>query len=245
MQLIVCFDSGLATSPHHTLKEKWSRFDLKSRVTGGTKIQPGIPWIGENLSQIESNILQLLCIPGWILVPPVTQLFRSKTKIDSNVLQLLIFPGWILVPPVTQLFRSKWLHFCLSVSSKVLSGGFLLLHWIFFSIFRKIFHFRIVLLSPQPPGHRLTKQCDFPYLLATSGNSPLLFYFIPIPLLFPLFLLVCPTFILQICYVHACELRFWIFLTVGCFGGRFYLFLFVEGFILFFIKIVKDYNVSL
>ena len=34
-----------------------------------------------------------------------------SSQFDSNILQLLRIPGWILVPPVTQLFRSKWLHF--------------------------------------------------------------------------------------------------------------------------------------
>ena len=34
-----------------------------------------------------------------------------SSQFDSNILQLLGIPGWILVPPVTQHFRSKWLHF--------------------------------------------------------------------------------------------------------------------------------------
>ena len=33
------------------------------------------------------------------------------SQIDSNILQSLGIPGRILVPPVTQLFKSKWLHF--------------------------------------------------------------------------------------------------------------------------------------
>ena len=36
------------------------------------------------------------------------------SQFDSNILQLLGIPGWILVPPVTQVFRSKWLHFSFS-----------------------------------------------------------------------------------------------------------------------------------
>ena len=74
-------------------KEKWSHFDLKSWVTGGTKIRPGIPsnWriLESNWLNIESQIINL------------TQIF----------LQLLGIPGRILVSPLTQLFRSKWLHF--------------------------------------------------------------------------------------------------------------------------------------
>ena len=34
-----------------------------------------------------------------------------SSQFDSNILQLLGIPGRILVPPATQLFRSKWLHF--------------------------------------------------------------------------------------------------------------------------------------
>ena len=56
-------------------KKKWSHFDLKSWVTGGTKIRPGI------LS--NWRILKLLGIPGLILLPPVTQIFRSKWLIFS------------------------------------------------------------------------------------------------------------------------------------------------------------------
>ena len=48
----------------YTLKEKMGHFDLNSWVTGGTKIRPGFRVIREYLSQI--------------LVPPVTQLFRSN-----------------------------------------------------------------------------------------------------------------------------------------------------------------------
>ena len=72
-------------------KKKWSHFDLKSWVTSGTKIRPGIP---SNWKIFESN---------WL-----------------SILQLLGILGRILVHPMTQLFRSKWLHFfvqCLAFSS--------------------------------------------------------------------------------------------------------------------------------
>ena len=42
------------------------------------KFDPGLRVIREYLSQIDSTILQLLGIPGRILIPPVTRLFRSK-----------------------------------------------------------------------------------------------------------------------------------------------------------------------
>ena len=34
-----------------------------------------------------------------------------SSQFDSNILKLLEIPCRFLVPPVTQLFRSKWLHF--------------------------------------------------------------------------------------------------------------------------------------
>ena len=72
-------------------------------------------------SQIDSNILQLLTLPGRIIIPPVTQLLRSKwlnffsrstERKNSHFDKKL---GQILVPPVTQLFRPKWLNFFQSV----------------------------------------------------------------------------------------------------------------------------------
>ena len=79
-------------------KKKWSHFDLKSWVTGGTKIWTGIPsyW-----RIFESN---------WLDTESQFD-FNITSQFDSNILQLLGIPGWNLVPPVTQLFRSKWLHF--------------------------------------------------------------------------------------------------------------------------------------
>ena len=71
-------------------KKKWSHFDQKSWVTGRTKIWPGIP---SNWRIFESNWLDI------------------ESQLDSNILQLLGIPGRILVLPVTRLFRSKWHHF--------------------------------------------------------------------------------------------------------------------------------------
>ena len=82
----------------HSLKEKWRHFDLKSLVTDGTKIRPGIP---SNWRIFESNWVKL-CL-------------SISSQFDSNILQLLGIPDRISVPPVTQFFRSKWLHFSFSV----------------------------------------------------------------------------------------------------------------------------------
>ena len=40
---------------------------------------------------------------------------KWKEMNERNILQLLGIPGRILVPPVTQFFRSKWNHLFLSV----------------------------------------------------------------------------------------------------------------------------------
>ena len=45
-------------------KKKWIHFDLKSWVTGGTKIRPGFRVIGEYLSQIDS-ILRVKLTRYW------------------------------------------------------------------------------------------------------------------------------------------------------------------------------------
>ena len=87
------FDGRNGSFKAHTLK-KWSHFDLKSWVTGGTKKRPGIPGfidIDSNIesqfnllsifSQFDSNILQLLGIPGRILVLPVTQLLGQNDSL--------------------------------------------------------------------------------------------------------------------------------------------------------------------
>ena len=67
-----------------------SHFDLKSWVTCGNKIRPGI---SRNWRTFESS---------WLSI---------TSQYDSNILQLLVIAGRILFPQVTQLFRSKWLHF--------------------------------------------------------------------------------------------------------------------------------------
>ena len=70
-------------------KKKWSHFDLKSRVSGGT-----------NNSTRDSSKWRIF-ESNWLSI---------SSQFDSNILQFLGIPGRILVPPVTQLYRSKWLH---------------------------------------------------------------------------------------------------------------------------------------
>ena len=43
-------------------------------------------------------------------LPTLEEKWRNHFD-DSSILQLLEIPGRILVPKVTQIFRSKWLHF--------------------------------------------------------------------------------------------------------------------------------------
>ena len=71
-------------------RQKGSHFDLKMWVTDGTKIRPGIPsdW--------------LIFVSNWLDI---------ESQIDSNIFQLLGIPGLIIDSSVTQIFRSKWLLF--------------------------------------------------------------------------------------------------------------------------------------
>ena len=95
-------------------KKNWSHFDLKSWVSGGTKTRSGIPSIWK--------------IFEWNWVDIESQFY-------SNILQLPGNPGRILVPPVTQLFRSKWLHFflpayyCAIGIESVILSPMCLIHW--------------------------------------------------------------------------------------------------------------------
>ena len=79
----------LQTPANLTERKKWSHFDLKIWVTGGTIIWPGIP---SNSRIFESNCLDI------------------ASQFNSNILQLLRILDRILVQPVTQIFKSKWLH---------------------------------------------------------------------------------------------------------------------------------------
>ena len=89
-------------------KKKWSHFDLKSRVTCGSKILPGIP---SNWRMFESNWLDIESQIDSILIVKLTIWLSILSQFDWNILKLLGITGRILVPPVTKLFWSKWLHF--------------------------------------------------------------------------------------------------------------------------------------
>ena len=75
-------------------KKKWSHFDLKSWVTGGTKFDPGLRVIGEYLSKIDS-ILRVN--------------FEMDSQFSVNLTRLLDL-GRILVSPLTQLL-TVWMVF--------------------------------------------------------------------------------------------------------------------------------------
>ena len=121
------------THMYRSLKEKWIHFDLKSWVTGGTKIRPGIlsnltifesNWLDiesqivqltrywESYCQFDSQIESIWPSNRVNLTPNIESIWHLiSSQFDSNIITLLRIPGRILVPPVTQLFRSKWLHF--------------------------------------------------------------------------------------------------------------------------------------
>ena len=68
------------------------------------KFDTGFRVVGEYLSQ--SDLILRVKLTIWLSI---------LSQFDSNTLQLLGILGRILVPPVTQLTRSKWLHFFLPV----------------------------------------------------------------------------------------------------------------------------------
>ena len=77
-----------------------------------------LDWLRPCVDSIIQGFSRSVMKIGWIIVPPVTQVLRSKwlnffsrcteRKIESFWPKKL---GQIFVPPVTQLFRSKWLNF--------------------------------------------------------------------------------------------------------------------------------------
>ena len=77
-------------------------FDLKSWVTGGSKIRSKIP---NNWRIFESNWLDI------------------ESQFDSNIFKLLGILDRILDPPGTQLFRSKWLNFSFSLVFLEINNG--------------------------------------------------------------------------------------------------------------------------
>ena len=107
--------------------KKWSHFDLKSWVTGGTKVRPSrLRVIGEYLNELTLNIeLNLLSISSQIgsqywfklTLNIESNSLSISSQFNSNILQLLGTSCRILVPPVTLLYWSKW-HYFFSVNSR-------------------------------------------------------------------------------------------------------------------------------
>ena len=75
---------------------------LEVKSLAELKFDPGFWVIGEYLSQIDLimkvKFKNLLNLENLLLI---------SSQFDSNIIQLLWIPGWIIVPRVTQLFRSK------------------------------------------------------------------------------------------------------------------------------------------
>ena len=72
-----CMEKLFNQLRRHKLKKR-SHFDLKVESMTELKFDTGFRVHGEYLSQFDSNIRQILGIPCGILVPSLTQLFRSK-----------------------------------------------------------------------------------------------------------------------------------------------------------------------
>ena len=103
-----------------SLVEKIESFDLKSWVTRGTKIWPGIP--------SKERIFE----SKWL---------AASSQYNWKILQLLGIACRILVPPVIQLFRSKWLHFFFQWSALVSpSVRCNILYWLFVTYIVLLYH---------------------------------------------------------------------------------------------------------
>ena len=103
--------SGVVKWMTYTLKEKWSHFDLKSWVTGGTKIRPGIPsnWRIFESIRLKYRKNTIFIVSNWFkYCVELTQYLVNSTQIFSNYSESRVE---FLFPPLTQHFRSKWLHF--------------------------------------------------------------------------------------------------------------------------------------
>ena len=99
----------------HHWKKKWSHFDLKSWVTGGTKIRPGIP---SNWRMFESN---------WVDIENQFEIdFHKEKKLTLNVKSI-----WLKNSPISW---NPWSNF------RVILGHFDLKSWVKF-LFRQWLNF--------------------------------------------------------------------------------------------------------
>ena len=93
-------------------------FNIKSQIDSPLRVKLTQHWESSWLnieSQIDST-LRVKLTQQW-----VSNWLNIASSIDSNILQLLTLPNRIIIPPVTQLLRSKWLIFSLGALRKKLS----------------------------------------------------------------------------------------------------------------------------
>ena len=101
----------VGTKIRHGIPSNWRIFesnwlDMESQLTFNT------------YSQIDS-ILRV----NWQIIDS-----QYRVNSTQNILQLLGIPGRILVPPVTQLFRSKWLDFSFQGRKKIFNSDARIFH---------------------------------------------------------------------------------------------------------------------
>ena len=118
------------------LTQHWESywFNIESHIDSKLRVKLTQHWESNWLnivSQIDST-LRIKLTQHW-----ESNWLNIESQIGSNILQLLTLSGWILVPPVTQLFRSKWLNFfsrCIVLAHTRFSWSiiFIILDWSFF-----------------------------------------------------------------------------------------------------------------
>ena len=86
-------------------------FKINSQIDSTLRVKLTQHWESNSLN-IESQVdwtLRVKFTQHW-----ESNSLNIESPIDSNILQLLTLLGRIIIPPVTQLLRSKWLNFFLS-----------------------------------------------------------------------------------------------------------------------------------
>ena len=100
-------DSTLRVKLTQHWESNW--LNIESPIDSTLRVQLTQHWESNWLK----NILQLLTLPGWIIIPPVTQLLRSKWlkffyRCTERKMSHFDLKSQFLVPPVTQLLGSNF-----------------------------------------------------------------------------------------------------------------------------------------
>ena len=102
-------ESQIGSTLRVKLTQYWESnwLNIESQIDSTLRVKLTQHW-ESNWLNIESQIdstLRVKLTRHWESI-----WLNIESQIDSNILQLLTLPGRIIIPPVTQLLRSKWLN---------------------------------------------------------------------------------------------------------------------------------------